>query len=152
MEIQRLIGRSLRSAINLDAIGSRTITIDCDVIQADGGTRTAAINGGYVALGLAMKKLFTSDTFMADPLVTEITAVSVGVIGSDVLLDLNYQEDSFADADANIIMDGNGNLIEIQCTSERNPINRKMLDSILSLAEFGCRQILINQRTVLGYF
>ena len=149
MEIQRLVGRSLRASLDLSRLGNHTIIIDCDVLQADGGTRTTAINGGYIALRLAVNKYIANGIFSTDPLTTEIVAVSVGVRDGEVLLDLDYDEDSTVDVDANIVMDGNGNFIEIQCTAEGIPINRNMLENILNLGASGCYQIVEYQREFL---
>ncbi len=138
-EIQRLIGRSLRAAVNLDQLGPVTITIDCDVLQADGGTRTAAITGGYVALALGLHRVFP-DTY--ERVLTAVAAVSVGVAGQVPLLDLDYSEDSSADVDLNVVRDSRGGYIEIQGTGERTTFDRALLDGMLLLADKGVDDLL----------
>ena len=138
-EIQRLIGRSLRAAVNLDALGERTITIDCDVLQADGGTRTAAITGGYVALALGLQRVVPERW---EHLMTPVAAVSVGIVGGVPLLDLNYEEDSTADADANIVRNDLGEYLEVQATAEHAGFRRDSLMTILSLADTGIDRLL----------
>jgi ribonuclease PH len=139
-EIQRLIGRSLRSVMKLDALGERTIWLDCDVIQADGGTRTAAITGAWIALARAARK-------MAFPLPSnQIGAVSVGIVDGQALLDLDYEEDSSAEVDMNVVMRGDGALIEVQATAERNAFSREQLDSLIDLATAGIDQLAAFQR------
>ena len=138
-EIQRLIGRSLRAAVNLDALGERTITIDCDVLQADGGTRTAAITGGYVALALGLRRVVPERW---EQLLTPVAAVSVGIVGGVPLLDLNYEEDSTADADANIVRNDLGEYLEVQATAEHAGFRRDSLMTILSLADTGIDRLL----------
>lgn len=133
MEIQRLIGRSLRAAIDLKKLGERTIMIDCDVIQADGGTRTAAITGGYLALELAVNKLLVSGKITENPIVSKIAAISVGIVDGEVLLDLEYEEDSRAEVDMNIIMNDRGEFVEIQGTGEGKTFNLKELNSLLEI-------------------
>lgn len=133
MEIQRLIGRSLRAAIDLKKLGERTIMIDCDVIQADGGTRTAAITGGYLALELAVNKLLDSGEITENPIVSKIAAISVGIVDGEVLLDLEYEEDSRAEVDMNIIMNDRGEFVEIQGTGEGKTFNLKELNSLLEI-------------------
>ncbi len=133
MEIQRLIGRSLRAAIDLKKLGERTIMIDCDVIQADGGTRTAAITGGYLALELAVNKLLDSGKITENPIVSKIAAISVGIVDGEVLLDLEYEEDSIAEVDMNIIMNDRGEFVEIQGTGEGKTFNLKELNSLLEI-------------------
>ena len=133
MEIQRLIGRSLRAAIDLKKLGERTIMIDCDVIQADGGTRTAAITGGYLALELAVNKLLDSGKITENPIVSKIAAISVGLVDGEVLLDLEYEEDSRAEVDMNIIMNDRGEFVEIQGTGEGKTFNLKELNSLLEI-------------------
>ena len=149
-EIQRLIGRSLRAAMNLDALGEQTITVDCDVIQADGGTRTAAITGGWVALAMAIDWLQRGGALAADPLRTQVAAISVGISDNEALLDLDYTEDSQAEADFNIVQLGTGQLVEVQGTAERAPYSRRDLDRVLSLAEAGIRDLLEIQREAIG--
>ena len=133
MEIQRLIGRSLRAAIDLKKLGERTIMIDCDVIQADGGTRTAAITGGYLALELAVNKLLDSGKITENPIISKIAAISVGIVDGEVLLDLEYEEDSRAEVDMNIIMNDRGEFVEIQGTGEGKTFNLKELNSLLEI-------------------
>ncbi|MGP1494920.1 MAG: ribonuclease PH [Streptobacillus sp.] len=133
MEIQRLIGRSLRAAIDLKKLGERTIMIDCDVIQADGGTRTAAITGGYLALELAVKKLLDSGKILENPIISKIAAISVGIVDGEVLLDLEYEEDSKAQVDMNIIMNDKEEFVEIQGTGEGKTFNIKELNALLEI-------------------
>jgi ribonuclease PH len=149
-EIQRLIGRSLRSVVELELLGERTVWIDCDVIQADGGTRTAAISGGFVALVLALRRLAESHRFPRPPVRRYVSAVSVGLLEDVALLDLNYAEDAGAAVDLNVVMTDALELIEIQGTAEEHPFARARLDEMLNLAELGIRHILKSQQTVLG--
>ena len=149
-EIQRLIGRSLRAVMDLDALGEQTITVDCDVIQADGGTRTAAITGGWVALAMAIDWLQRGGALATDPLRTQVAAISVGTSGGEALLDLDYNEDSQAEADFNVVQLGTGQLVEVQGTAERAPYSRGDLDRVLSLAEAGIRQLIEVQREAIG--
>jgi ribonuclease PH len=135
VEIQRLIGRSLRGVVDLTALADHAIYVDCDVLQADGGTRCASITGGYVALRLAVSKLLADGALKRDPLTGSVAAISCGVVGGDLLCDLDYAEDSTAEVDANVVMTGDGGLIEVQATAERTPVSRASLDSLLSLAE-----------------
>jgi ribonuclease PH len=135
VEIQRLIGRSLRGVVDLTALADHAIYIDCDVLQADGGTRCASITGGYVALRLAVTKLLADGALKRDPLTGSVAAISCGVVGGEPLCDLDYSEDSTAEVDANVVMTGDGGLIEVQATAERTPVSRASLDSLLSLAE-----------------
>jgi ribonuclease PH len=140
VEIQRLVGRSLRAAYDLDALGERTVWLDCDVIQADGGTRTAAITGAWIALARAARK-------MAFPLPSnQIGAVSVGIVDGEALLDLDYEEDSSAEVDMNVVMRGDGTLIEVQATAERNAFSREQLDKLIDLAAAGIDQLAAFQR------
>jgi ribonuclease PH len=148
-EIQRLIGRSLRAATNMSALGERTFTVDCDVLQADGGTRTASITGSYVALYAAMHRLVKAGTLKSVPLKTAVAAVSVGVLGPDELLDLCYQEDSQAGVDFNVVMDDQGHYIEIQGTAEGKPFSRDTLDSLLALASKGIKELFKAQKEAL---
>lgn len=148
-EIQRLIGRSLRAAVNLETLGERLITVDCDVLQADGGTRTAAITGGYVALALAIRKLQADGVIDQDPLTCAIAAISVGMVGGELLLDLDYHEDSSADLDCNVVQTDQGAFVEVQGTAEGQPINRKGLDALLDLAGTGITRLIAAQRAVL---
>jgi ribonuclease PH len=149
-EIQRLIGRSLRAALDLSLLGERTITIDADVLQADAGTRTTAITGGYVALALAIAKLQAEGTLLRSPLRHPVAAVSVGLIGGEPVLDLNYPEDLAADVDLNVVMTGNLDLIEVQGTAETGTYSRSQLNQMLDLAERGITQFVVAQRAVLG--
>ena len=141
VEIQRLIGRSLRGVIDFDALGERTVYIDCDVLQADGGTRCAAITGGYVALELAARKLVADGRLERLPLTGSVAAVSCGVVEGVPLLDLDYPEDSSAEVDANVVMTGDGGLVEVQATAERTPLSRASLDELLGLAEMGISRL-----------
>lgn len=149
VEIQRLIGRSLRAACDLGKLGERQIIIDCDVIQADGGTRCASITGGFVALSLAINKLLHDNQLTENPLLMQIAAVSVGVVGGVPLLDLDYIEDSGCDSDMNVIMGNNGKIVEIQGTAEGAAFNTQELTQLLSLAEIGITQLFDLQQQVL---
>jgi ribonuclease PH len=148
-EIRRLIGRSLRGAIDLDRLGERTIILDCDVIQADGGTRTASITGGYVALALAVQRLAAAGEVSSDVLCGGVAAISLGLVDGQLLLDLCYEEDSAAEVDFNIVMTGDGRLIEVQGTAEGTPFDRTALDAMLDLAERGIGQLLSLQKQVI---
>jgi ribonuclease PH len=150
-EIQRLIGRSLRSVMNLPALGERTIWIDCDVIQADGGTRTASITGAFVALALALETLRSRDVLRTIPLIDSVAAISVGIVDGEALLDLAYEDDSRAEVDMNIVKTGDGRFIEVQGTAEGQPFNREALDSLLALADEGIRQLADKQRALVGH-
>ena len=141
VEIQRLIGRSLRGIADLDALGERTIYVDCDVLEADGGTRCASITGGYVALALACRSLQEQGLLKRSPLTGTIAAVSCGVVGGVPLLDLDYPEDSTAEVDANVVMTGDGGLVEVQATAERTPLSRAHLDELLALAADGIESL-----------
>lgn len=149
VEIQRLIGRSLRAACDLTKLGERQIIIDCDVIQADGGTRCASITGGFVALSLAINKLLHDNQLTENPLLMQIAAVSVGVVGGVPLLDLDYIEDSGCDSDINVIMGNNGKIVEIQGTAEGAAFNTQELTQLLGLAEIGITQLFDLQQQVL---
>ena len=149
-EIQRLISRSLRSVVNLKILGERQVLIDCDVLQADGGTRTAAITGGYVALHLALQTLVEKKIFHRVPLISEVAAVSCGIIDNKILLDVDYKEDSNADVDANFVINGEGKLIEIQGTAEQKPFSEEQFLSMLTMAKEGVNQLLIVQKNALG--
>jgi ribonuclease PH len=149
-EIQRLIGRSLRAAVDMRAMGDRTITIDCDVLQADGGTRTAAITGGYIALALALHRLVERGALAASPLREAIAAVSAGYVGGEALLDLDYSEDSIADLDCNVVQTGSGGVVEVQCTAENRAIDRAQLNALLDMVDAGIRTLLDVQRTILA--
>jgi len=150
-EIQRLIGRSLRSVTNLPALGERTIWIDCDVIQADGGTRTASITGAFVALALALEKLRTRDILKTIPLHDYVAATSVGIVAGEPLLDLAYEDDSRADVDMNIVKTGGGRFIEVQGTAEAEPFGREALMTLLDLADHGIAQLVEKQRAIVGH-
>ena len=141
VEIQRLIGRSLRGVVDFAALGERTIYVDCDVLQADGGTRCASITGGWVALRLACERLVAEGKLEQVPLTGAIAAVSAGIVGGVPLLDLDYPEDSSAEVDANVVMTGDGGLVEVQATAERTPLSRAHLDDLLALAAFGIAQL-----------
>jgi ribonuclease PH len=149
-EIQRLIGRSLRSVMRLPELGERTIWVDCDVIQADGGTRTASITGGFVALVLALRKLRDSGAIRSLPVQDHVAATSVGVVGGTPMLDLAYEEDSRADVDMNVVKTGDGRFIEVQGTAEGPPFERSALDSLLELADAGIRELVEQQRAITG--
>ena len=150
VEIQRLIGRSLRIVLDPRALGERSIYVDCDVLQADGGTRCAAITGGYVALRLALQKLVDAGEIEAMPLTGSVAAVSVGVVNGRALCDLDYGEDSNAEVDANVVMTGEGGLVEVQATAERTPLSRASLDELLGLAEMGISRLRQVQERVVG--
>lgn len=150
MEIQRLIGRALRSVVDLQALGERTITLDCDVIQADGGTRTTSITGSFLALALAIHKLSGNHAFAKYPITDYLASVSVGVIGEQPMLDLNYEEDSKAKVDMNVVMTGTGKFVEVQGTGEDAPFSRQELDALLGLSESGIRTLIAKQREALG--
>jgi ribonuclease PH len=141
MEIQRLIGRSLRCVIDLTLMGERTVTVDCDVIQADGGTRVAAVTGAWVALQDAFAGLLASGAVSSNPMVDSVAAVSVGLVGDLVLLDLDYNEDSIADVDMNVVMTGSGKLVEVQATAERRPFSLSRMNSLVRLARKGIEDI-----------
>ncbi|MBD3767782.1 MAG: ribonuclease PH [Gammaproteobacteria bacterium] len=149
-EIQRLIGRSLRAAVDLTQLGERTITIDCDVIQADGGTRTAAITGGFVALSLAIQSLMMSGVLSTNPIVHQVASVSVGIVNQQVVLDLDYAEDSTAQTDMNVVMVNDGRFIEVQGTAEDEPYTLNELQTMLALAQQGINELFSLQRQVLG--
>lgn len=150
-EIQRLIGRSLRAVLDADALGERTFVIDCDVIQADGGTRTAAITGGYVALGLACRQLVEMNILPKVPLKNSVAAVSVGVVNGEALLDLNYREDSRAAVDMNVVMTGGGQFVEVQATGEGATFDQEQLDQLLELARGGIEQLTKAQNEILQF-
>ncbi|MGS5021401.1 ribonuclease PH [Paenibacillus sp. JJ1683] len=150
MEIQRLIGRAMRSVVNLQALGERTITLDCDVIQADGGTRTTSITGSFVALAIAVNKIAIQHKLPVFPITDFLASVSVGVVGDKALLDLNYEEDSKAKVDMNLVMTGSGKYVELQGTGEESPFDRQELDQLLSLGEQGILQMIERQKEVLG--
>ncbi len=149
-EIQRLIGRSLRAVVDLAALGERTLTIDCDVLQADGGTRTASITGAYVALVLALQKLKERGVIDAMPLEAAIAATSVGIVDGEMLLDLKYEEDSHAEVDFNVVMTDRGEFVETQGTAERRPFTRETVDKLLALADKGIQELFVLQRQALS--
>jgi ribonuclease PH len=149
-EISRLIGRSLRAAIDYSALGENTIVIDCDVLEADGGTRTASITGAYVALADAVGWLRDRNLLTSEPLLGSVAAVSVGVVGGTPMLDLCYAEDSAADTDMNIVMSGDGRFIEVQGTAEGTPFDRPVLDQLLDLGAAGCAQLTELQQAALA--
>jgi ribonuclease PH len=148
-EIRRLIGRSLRVCVDLTRLGERTLTLDCDVLQADGGTRTAAITGGYVAAALALGKLVAAGLVPPEVLVTSVAAASVGIVGGVPMLDLCYAEDSRADVDCNVVMTAQGRFVEVQSTAEREPFDRAALDTLLALAGRGIRELMAAQQLAL---
>jgi ribonuclease PH len=150
MEIQRLIGRSMRSVVRLDQLGERTVWLDCDVIQADGGTRTASITGAFVALVLALGRLRERELLRSIPVGDYVAATSVGIVGGMPLLDLAYEEDSKAEVDMNIVKTGDGRFIEIQGTAESEPFGTEALAGLLDLADQGIRRLIDAQRTIVG--
>ena len=150
MEIQRLIGRSLRAVTDLDTLGERALLVDCDVLQADGGTRTAAITGAYVALAAALRRLRENDLIVADPLRNSVAAVSVGIVDGQVLLDLPYEEDARAQVDLNLVQTGSNEFVEIQGTGESATFDRAQLDSMLELGSKGIAELTRMQQKVLA--
>ncbi len=150
LEIQRLIGRSLRSVVETAGLGERTVKVDCDVIQADGGTRTASITGGFIALALALERMKKQGLINRMPLMDYVAAVSVGIHQGALLLDLNYEEDSAAEMDMNVVMVGKGYLVEVQGTAERKPFSKKEMDKLLDLAAKGIRQLIAVQKKHVG--
>jgi len=149
-EIQRLIGRSLRASIDLQKLGPRTITLDCDVIQADGGTRTASISGAFVAMQLAINDMIANGILEENPIHQNVAAISVGIFEGTPVLDLDYTEDSSAETDMNVVMDQGGRFIEIQGTAEGAPFSREEMDTLLALAEKGINEIIDAQNAVIG--
>jgi ribonuclease PH len=149
-EIQRLIGRSLRGIVDFEALGERTVWIDCDVLEADGGTRCAAITGGYVALELALRRVMSEGKLDRLPLTQSVAAVSTGMVDGRPLLDLDYSEDSRAEVDANVVMTGDGGLVEVQATAERTPLSRASLDELLALAADGIAALRIAQEEAVA--
>lgn len=149
-EIQRLIGRSLRAVVDLKALGERQITLDCDVVQADGGTRTAAITGAWVALRLATKYLLDEGVLKTDPILGQVAAVSCGVFNNVPVLDLDYEEDSSAEADSNFVLTGAGDIVEIQATGEKRGFTRAEFESLYGLAEKGIGELFAMQRAAIG--
>ena len=149
-EIQRLIGRSLRGVVNLDQLGERTVKIDCDVIQADGGTRTASITGGFIALILALKKIKKEGLIKKVPVTDYVAAISVGIYKDDFLLDLDYEEDSNAEMDMNVVMVGGGKFIEVQGTAEGKAFSKSEMDQLLDLAKDGVKELIAIQKKNVG--
>ena len=149
-EIQRLIGRSLRAVVDLKALGERQILIDCDVVQADGGTRTAAITGAWVALAMAIKSLKDRGALTTDPLLDQVAAISCGVFQDTPLLDLDYDEDSSAEADSNFVLTGRGGIVEIQATGEKRGFSRDEFNRLFALAEQGCGELFALQQAAVG--
>ncbi len=150
VEIQRLIGRSLRSVVDMSMLGERTVWIDCDVLQGDGGTRTAAITGSYVALAQCLNKLKSGGQLKRWPLTDQLAAVSVGIVGGQICLDLCYDEDSAASVDMNVVLTGDGRLVEVQGTAEGQPFSRAQMDLLMDTATAGAQQLFELQREVLG--
>ncbi|HEX5431584.1 MAG TPA: ribonuclease PH, partial [Bryobacteraceae bacterium] len=148
MEIQRLIGRSLRSVIDLQTLGERSIIVDCDVLQADGGTRTAAITGAFIALSIALRQMMKFGSLKKSPLRDFVAATSVGIVGGVPMLDLCYQEDSQAEVDMNVVMTGSGRFVEVQATAEKIPFDDEQLATLLSLARKGIVELVAIQRTL----
>ena len=149
-EIQRLIGRSLRAVVRLDGFGERQVRLDCDVVQADGGTRTASITGAYVALHRAFDHLVNEDLIPSIPLVDQVAGISCGLIAGEAVADLDYSEDSTAEADANFVITAGGGLVEIQAPGEQGPFTRRQFEQMLEIAETACDQLFAVQRTALG--
>jgi ribonuclease PH len=149
-EIQRLIGRSMRAVVDLKALGERSITLDCDVVQADGGTRTAAITGAWVALRLATKYLLDEGVLKTDPILDQVAAVSCGVFADTPVLDLDYEEDSAAEADCNFVLTGAGDIVEIQATGEKRGFTRPEFEQLFALAEKGIGELFVLQRAAVG--
>nr|WP_241893525.1 ribonuclease PH [Magnetofaba australis] len=150
LEIQRLIGRSIRSVVNLNTLGKRTIWLDCDVLQADGGTRTASITGAYVALSEAIHKLLNSGALRDNPLMDSLAAVSCGIVNGETVLDLDYAEDSACETDMNFVMTGSGQFVEIQGTAEEKPFSRAEFNAMADLAEQGIQTLIAAQKSALG--
>jgi ribonuclease PH len=149
-EIRRLIGRALRASVDVDKLGERTVTVDCDVIQADGGTRTASITGAYVAVAIALQKLIITNQLPPDVLVTPVAAVSVGVVNNNLMLDLCYEEDSAAEVDLNVVMTGTRKFVEVQGTAEGQPFDHQTLIELIDLARHGIEQLLVEQANLLS--
>lgn len=149
-EIQRLIGRSLRAVVDLEALGERTVWIDCDVIQADGGTRTASVTGGFVALYLAIKHLYDQEVITSMPIKDYVAAISVGIVDGQKMLDLEYVEDSAADVDMNMVLTGAGKIVEIQGTAEQEPFSRQDFDELMGLAEKGINALIHLQKDAIA--
>ena len=148
-EIQRLIGRSLRAVVDLAALGERSVLVDCDVLQADGGTRTASITGAYVALAMALAQLVKFGALKKSPLLDAVAATSVGIVGSEPLLDLDYEEDSRADVDMNIVMTGAGRFVEVQATAEHRPFDDAQLNGLIDFARGGIRELIDRQKQAI---
>jgi len=149
-EIQRLIGRALRAAVDLQLLGERTILLDCDVIQADGGTRTASITGAYVALYDAISWILKNSMIAKNPIHDQVAAISVGIVEEDLLLDLNYEEDSKADVDMNVVMTGKDYIIEVQCTAEGRPFSKEQMGKLIGIAQEGIHKLIQKQLNILG--
>jgi ribonuclease PH len=149
-EIQRLVGRSMRAVVDLQALGERQITLDCDVIQADGGTRTAAVTGGWVALKLAARHLVAEGVIARDPILDHVAAVSCGLVGGVAMLDLDYEEDSGAEADANFVLTGAGEIVEVQATGEKRGFSRAEFDALFDLAHAGVEILVDGQKAAIG--
>ena len=149
-EIQRLIGRSLRAVVDLKALGERQVLIDCDVIQADGGTRTASITGAWVAMATALGYLRAEEVLKSDPILDQVAAISCGIFADTPVLDLDYEEDSNAEADGNFVLTGSGTIVEIQATGEKRGFSRGEFDRLFQLAEGGCAELFVLQRAALG--
>jgi ribonuclease PH len=149
-EIQRLIGRSLRAVTDLTALGERSVIVDCDVLQADGGTRTASITGGFVSLAQAVMWMKENGFLSSDPLIDSVAAISVGIVGGEPMLDLKYDEDSVADVDMNVVMTGSGSFVEVQGTAEKGVFGRDELDLLLALAEKGIGELTAAQQSALA--
>jgi ribonuclease PH len=148
-EIQRLIGRSLRAVVDLDALGERMLMVDCDVLQADGGTRTASITGAYVALTQAFNTMISKELIKSSPIKCAVAATSVGVVGGEELLDLCYDEDSWAEVDCNVVMTSEGKFVEIQSTAEQDPFSKQTMDTLLAMAEKGINQLFMIQKAAV---
>ena len=148
-EISRLVGRALRSVVDMEKLGKHTITVDCDVIQADGGTRCAAITGGYVALVLAVRWLIERGRIVENPVRDYVAAISAGIFNGELILDLDYDEDCVAEIDSNFVVAGNGDLIEIQATGEQHPFNRTQIEQLMDMATDGCKKLIELQKQVL---
>ena len=151
MEIQRLIGRSLRAVVNLETLGERSVIVDCDVLQADGGTRTASITGAWVALALAIKLLLDFKTLSKNPLTDQVAAISAGVVKGAPLLDLCYEEDSAADVDMNLVMTGRGRFVEVQATGEKDSFGDDHLASLIALGRTGITELVLLQKRIAGW-
>jgi ribonuclease PH len=150
VEIQRLIGRAIRGVVDFDALGERTIWIDCDVLEADAGTRCASVTGGYVALALAVERLIAEGLLSASPLTQSVAAISCGIVDGEPRLDLDYLEDSAAEVDMNVVMTGDGGLVEVQATAERTPLSRAHLDDLLALAGAGIEALQAAQAEAIA--